>query len=51
MIAVSNIVAAVATVGLIGREGILLRQLLIPVSFYLIFAGIIGVFATLIFSF
>jgi lactate permease len=49
MIAVSNIVAAVATVGLIGREGILLRQLLLPVSFYLIFAGIIGVFAALVY--
>jgi lactate permease len=43
MIAVSNIVAAVATVGLIGREGILLRQLLLPVILYSIFAGVIGI--------
>jgi lactate permease len=45
IIAVSNIVAGVATVGLIGREGILLRQLLLPVIFYLILAGVIGILA------
>jgi len=45
IIAVSNIVPAVATVGLLGREGILLRQLLLPLIFYLVLAGIIGVFA------
>jgi lactate permease len=45
MIAVSNIVPAVATVGLLGREGILLRQLLLPLIFYLVLAGMIGVFA------
>jgi lactate permease len=49
MIAVSNIVPAVATVGLIGREGILLRMLLLPVIFYLILAGLIGIFAVFIF--
>ncbi|WP_206815197.1 L-lactate permease [Chroococcus sp. FPU101] len=48
MIAVSNIVAAVATVGLMGREGILLRQLLLPVILYLIFAGLLGVFAVFV---
>jgi lactate permease len=42
MIAVSNIVAAVATVGLIGREGIVLRKLLFPLGLYLIVAGAIG---------
>jgi lactate permease len=42
MIAVSNIVPAVATVGLIGREGILLRMLLLPVSIYLLLAGLLG---------
>lgn len=51
MIAVSNIVAAVATVGLIGREGILLRRLLLPVTFYLIFAGLIGLVAVFILGF
>ncbi len=42
MIAVSNIVPAVATVGLIGREGILLKMLLLPVCCYLLFAGLLG---------
>jgi len=50
IIAVANIVPAVATVGLIGREGILLRQLLLPVALYLIAAGVIGVFAALVFG-
>jgi lactate permease len=45
IIAIANIVPAVATVGLIGREGILLRQLLLPVIVYLIFAGVLGVLA------
>ncbi len=48
MIAVANIVPAVATVGLIGREGILLRQLLLPVILYLIVAGVIGVLAVFV---
>jgi lactate permease len=43
MIAVSNIVAAVATVGLIGREGIVLRKLLFPLIFYLVAAGVLGI--------
>jgi lactate permease len=50
IIAIANIVPAVATVGLIGREGILLRQLLLPVILYLIFAGVIGVLAVSIFG-
>jgi lactate permease len=45
LIAVANIVPAVATVGLLGREGFLLRQLLLPMIIYLLFAGIIGVVA------
>ncbi len=49
MIAVSNIVAAVATVGLVGREGILMRKLLLPLVLYLIFAGILGMIGTLVF--
>ena len=43
IIAIANIVPAVATVGLLGREGLLLRQLLLPMMIYLLFAGIIGV--------
>lgn len=49
MIAVTNIVAAVATVGLVGREGILLRMLLPPVIFYLVFAGVIGMLSVFFF--
>ncbi len=42
MICVSNVVAAAATVGLLGREGILMRQLLWTTAYYLSFAGILG---------
>jgi lactate permease len=49
MIAIPNIVAAAATVSLIGCEGILLSQLFLPLSLYLLLAGILGVIATLIF--
>ena len=42
IICVSNIVAASATVGLGGREGILLRKLIWPTLYYLVFAGILG---------
>jgi lactate permease len=45
IISVSNIVPAVATVGLLGCEGILLRLLLLPMAIYLLFAGILGVVA------
>ncbi|MBR8831445.1 MAG: L-lactate permease [Chroococcopsis gigantea SAG 12.99] len=48
MIAVSNIVPAVATVGLIGREGMLLKMLLLPVSLYLLLAGAIGLVAVVV---
>lgn len=42
MICVHNVVAASATVGLIGKEGILIRRALIPMSYYVIAAGTIG---------
>lgn len=42
MIAIHNVVAASATVGLLGREGSVLRKTIIPTTYYLIFAGIIG---------
>lgn len=47
VICVSNVVAAAATVGLLGREGLLIRQLLPIVGYYLALAGVIGVIATL----
>ncbi len=42
MIAIHNIVAASATVGLLGKEGSILKKTIIPTIFYVIFAGIIG---------
>lgn len=45
IICVSNIVAAEATVGLIGREGLLIRRLLWPTLYYIILAGILGLLA------
>ncbi len=51
MIAVGNIVPAVATVGLIGREGVVLRQLLLPMLLYLTVAGVMGVLAVYILGF
>lgn len=47
VICVSNVVAAAATVGLLGREGILIRQLLPVVVYYLALAGVIGLVVTL----
>ncbi|WP_445620152.1 L-lactate permease [Kushneria sp. Sum13] len=45
MIAIHNIVAASATVGLIGREGITLRKTIWPTLYYVLFTGIIGLVA------
>jgi lactate permease len=42
MICVHNVVAASATVGLIGREGDLIRKALIPMSYYVLAAGALG---------
>lgn len=50
MVAVSNIVAAVATVGLIGREGIVLRKVLPVNLIYLAAAGLIGLVAAFVVS-
>ena len=43
MICVSNVVAASATVGLSGREGLLIRRVLLPLIYYLVAAGILGI--------
>lgn len=48
VICVSNIVAAAATVGLLGREGLIIRQLLPIVIYYLALAGILGMTAVAI---
>ncbi|PKH03219.1 lactate permease [Psychromonas sp. MB-3u-54] len=42
MIAIHNVVAASATVGLLGREGLILRKTAIPTFYYLIATGVIG---------
>jgi len=42
MICVHNIVAASATVGLQGREGPLIRSVAVPLIYYLVFAGLLG---------
>ena len=39
MIAIHNVVAASATVGLLGREGATLRITLLPTIYYLLVAG------------
>ncbi|NOH72900.1 L-lactate permease [Vibrio pectenicida] len=45
MIAIHNVVAASATVGLLGREGATLRKTVLPTLYYLILTGIIGLVA------
>lgn len=42
MICVHNVVAASATVGLIGKEGALIRRVLLPMTYYLLAAGFLG---------
>lgn len=39
MLTVHNVVAAAATVGLLGREGLLIRKTIIPMSYYCLLAG------------
>jgi len=45
MIAIHNVVAASATVGLLGREGITLRITVLPTIYYVLLAGAIGMIA------
>lgn len=45
MIAIHNVVAASATVGLLGREGQTLRLTIIPTIYYIVAAGLILLFA------
>ena len=48
MICVHNVVAAAATVGLFGREGLVIRKTLIPTVYYLAAAGVIGCLVLLV---
>ncbi len=45
MIAIHNVVAASATVGLLGQEGPTLRRTLLPTLYYLVAVGIMGMIA------
>ena len=45
MIAIHNVVAASATVGLLGQEGRTLRRTLLPTLYYLLFVGVMGLIA------
>jgi lactate permease len=45
MIAIHNVVAASATVGLLGREGITLRRTIIPTLYYVLLAGTLTMLA------
>src|SRR3546814_3339689 len=46
MIAIHNVVAASAVVGLMGKEGFILRKTIIPTLYYLAAAGLLGVLLT-----
>lgn len=45
MIAIHNVVAASATVGLLGREGATLRRTVLPTLYYLLVVGVLGLVA------
>ena len=51
MIAIHNVVAASATVGLLGREGMTLRITILPTIYYLLFSGLIVLCLIYIFGF
>lgn len=45
MIAIHNVVAASATVGFLGKEGLILRKTIIPTLYYVVLVGILGLLA------
>lgn len=45
MVAIHNVVAASATVGLLGKEGATLRKTILPTVYYLLVIGILGLIA------
>jgi lactate permease len=45
MVAVHNVVAASATVGLLGKEGATLRKTILPTIYYLLVIGVLGLIA------
>lgn len=51
MFCIHNVVAASATVGLLGQEGITLRRTIIPTIYYCTLVGIIGLIAIYVFGY
>ncbi len=51
MIAIHNVVAASATVGMLGNEGITLRKTALPTLYYLSATGLFGMLAIYVFGF
>ena len=49
MIAIHNVVAASATVGLLGQEGNTLRRTILPTLYYVLVVGLLGLIAVYIF--
>ncbi len=45
MIAIHNVVAASATVGFLGKEGLVLRKTILPTVYYVIVVGLLGLVA------
>ncbi|MHA6495352.1 L-lactate permease [Pseudomonas borbori] len=45
MVAIHNVVAASATVGLLGREGAILRKTIWPTLYYVLFTGVLALLA------
>jgi lactate permease len=48
MIAIHNVVAACATVGLLGQEGAVLRKTVLPTAYYVVVAGMLGLLAVFV---
>lgn len=49
MIAIHNVVAASATVGLMGQEGLILRKTILPTLYYVTVVGVLGLLAIYVF--
>jgi lactate permease len=45
MIAIHNVVAVSATVGLLGQEGAIIRRTILPTFYYILFGGLLGLIA------
>jgi len=50
MIAIHNVVAASATVGLLNQEGATIKRTIIPTFYYVLTAGLLGLIASYVFN-